>query len=345
MNIKAESDNETGSMTMIISRTPYRISFFGGGTDFPVWYRENGGAVLSATIDKYNYLNCRVLPPFFDFKYRTVYSKQENVNSIDDIAHPSVRESLKYIGFEKGIAIHHDGDLPARSGIGSSSSFTVGLLHTLYALNGRMVTKRKLALDAIHVEQNLIKESVGSQDQTSAAFGGLNVIEFGGEREIEVQPVIIGSEKLRKLQDNFLLFFTRVSRTASDVEKEKIKNFKNKKDELRAMHSMVYEAVSILNSENCIEDFGSLLNESWKLKKTLSSNVSNSSIDDIYSTAIKSGATGGKILGAGNGGFILFFVKPEYRENVKRNLSGLLHVPFRFDMTGSQIIYYGGDQV
>jgi D-glycero-alpha-D-manno-heptose-7-phosphate kinase len=331
---------------MIISRTPYRISFFGGGTDFSQWYRENGGAVISTSIDKYNYLNCRVLPPFFDHKHRLVYSRQENVQDIEEIQHASIRETIKFLNLNHiGFSIHHDGDLPARSGIGSSSSFTVGLLHCLYALKGQMVTKRKLALDAIYIEQELIKEAVGSQDQTIAAFGGFNKIEFGGLSEIEVEPISIGKERIEEFHSHLLLFFTRIHRTASSIEEKKIKNFNKKKADLKTIQSFVYESINILNSKSDLNDFGKLLMESWKLKKSLSEEVSNGLIDDIYEVGIGNGAIGGKILGAGNGGFILFFAKPENHKKIKDALSRLIYVPFRFDITGSQIIYYGGDSI
>lgn len=326
---------------MIISRTPFRISFFGGGTDFPEWYRENGGAVLSTTIDKYCYISCRKLPPFFEYKHRIVYSKYEHVSEIDEIVHPAVRETFRFMNVGEGLEIHHDGDLPARSGLGSSSSFTVGLLHALYALQGKMVTKKRLALEAINIEQDMIKENVGSQDQVAVAVGGLNKINFSGSHNIEINPITINKSRLDKFQDHLLLFFTGFSRSASKIEAEKMKHISKKKSELTAMCSMVDEAIDILNGpDEDLPDFGRLLHENWKLKKSLSDNVSTNYIDYVYDTAMKSGAVGGKILGAGGGGFILFFVKPDDRDRVKEALSFLLHVPFRFDSLGSQIIYY-----
>jgi len=325
---------------MIISRTPFRISFFGGGTDYPVWYRENTGAVLSTTINKYCYITCRQLPPFFEYKHRIVYSKYEHVNEIDKIVHPAVRETFRFMNIKDGLEMHHDGDLPARSGLGSSSAFTVGLLHALYALKGKMVTKKRLSLEAIHIEQEMIKENVGSQDQVSVSFGGLNKIEFAGNHDIEVRPITIREPRLQELQDSLMLFFTGFTRIASEVAKDKISQIPNKKKELNILHSMVNKAINILNGDRDLTEFGKLLDESWKIKKSLSSKVSNSNIDNIYESAIKAGATGGKILGAGSGGFILFFVEPEKRNRVKKALSPLLHVPFRFDKTGSQIIYY-----
>ncbi len=330
---------------MIITRTPFRISFFGGGTDFPVWYRENGGSVLSATIDKYCYLTCRVLPPFFECKHRIVYSKQENINDIDSIIHPSVRETFKFMQINKGLSIQHDGDLPARSGLGSSSSFTVGLLHALYALKGKMVTKKQLAMEAIHIEQEMIKENVGSQDQVAVAFGGLNRIIFSGNHNIEVNPIIIDLTRLQHFQEHFMLFFTGFARYASEIEGEKMKQLHKNKNNLMLMQTMVGEAVKILTETGDITNFGRLLHEGWKCKKSLSNRVSNSHIDDIYEAAMKNGALGGKILGAGGGGFILFFVRPEDRDRLRRALGSLLHVPFRFDTLGSQIIYYSGSQI
>jgi len=325
---------------MIISRTPFRISFFGGGTDFPAWYEENSGAVLSTTIDKYCYISCRKLPPFFEYKHRIVYSKQEMVNEIDDIIHPAVRETFRFMNIQTGLEIHHDGDLPARSGLGSSSSFTVGLLQALYALKGEVVTKKRLALESIHIEQEMIKEHVGSQDQVAAAFGGFNKITFNGNHNIDVVPITISDKKLQNLQSHLMLFFTGFQRSASEIEEKKIKQIKKKKASLELMHNMVDEAIKILNKEGDISGFGKLLHENWKLKKTLSGDVSTDIIDDIYDTAMNNGAIGGKILGAGRGGFMLFFVKPEDQGRLKIALSNLLYVPFKLDTTGSQIIFY-----
>lgn len=324
---------------MIISRTPFRISFFGGGTDYPLWYKENGGAVLSTTIDKYCYVTCRRLPPFFEYKHRIVYSKYEQVNTIDQIVHPAVREVFRFMDINEGLEIHHDGDLPARSGLGSSSSFTVGLLHALYALQGKMVTKKRLALEAINIEQDLIKENVGSQDQVIASFGGLNKIEFSGQHNIEIRPVILPEKRMEEFQSSLLLFFTGFTRIASDFAKDKILKIPKRFKELKEMHSMAEEGVKIITGKGGIDEFGRLLNECWKIKKTLSDKVTNSDIDQIYKKAIKAGAIGGKLLGAGGGGFILFFATPEKKQRIIDSL-GLLHVPFKFDKTGSQIIYY-----
>ena len=325
---------------MIISRTPYRVSFFGGGTDYPDWYRENGGAVLATTIDKYCYINCRYLPPFFEQKFRIVYSQMELVNDLDEIRHPSVREVLKYLEVKQGVEIHHDGDLPSRSGLGSSSSFTVGLLNALYAMKGIMPSKTQLAQDAIHVEQEIIKENVGSQDQVMSAFGGFNRVNFN-ESGFQVKPMTIDKEKLQELHNHLMLFFTGISRTASQIAGEQIHQIPNKKLELTEMYKMVDQGVNILNSNSDLLDFGRLLHESWMLKRSLTEKVSTLYIDYIYDTALKAGATGGKILGAGGGGFILFFVKPELQDHLKAALSGLLNIPFQFESSGSQIIYNG----
>ena len=327
---------------MIISRTPFRISFFGGGTDFPTWYRENGGAVLSTSIDKFCYITCRLLPQFFEYKHRFVYSKAEQVDEVDEIIHPSIRETLRFFDIREGLELHHDGDLPARTGLASSSAFTVGLAHALYALNGKMVPKKKLALDAIHIEQNMIRENVGSQDQVAVAFGGLNRISFSGDHNIEVNPVTISHEKLEEFQDHLILFFTGFSRSASKIEKEKIRKVDKNKEVLREMYQMVNQSIDILN-EGDILDFGKLLHENWLLKKSLTEQVSTNYIDYVYDIATKNGAISGKILGAGGGGFILFFARPEDRERLREALGFLLHVPFRFDTLGSQIIYYTGN--
>ncbi|MFH2034237.1 MAG: kinase, partial [Candidatus Margulisiibacteriota bacterium] len=284
---------------MIISRTPFRISFFGGGTDYPVWYEENGGEVLSTTIDKYCYITCRYLPPFFEHKHRLVYSKIEMVKEIEDILHPSARELLKYLEIENGVEIHHDGDLPARSGLGSSSSFTVGLLHALYALKEHMPSKLKLAKEAIHIERNVLKEYVGSQDQVAVAFGGFNRVKFYKDETFEVEPIILPGKRRQELREHLLLFFTGFSRFASEVAKRQIEMTPNRKSELAKMQAMVPQAIDILSSQSNIQEFGKLLDESWKLKRSLSDKISNPEIDGVYERAKRAGALGGKLLGAG----------------------------------------------
>ncbi|OGX24661.1 MAG: kinase [Omnitrophica WOR_2 bacterium RIFCSPHIGHO2_02_FULL_48_11] len=326
---------------MIISRTPFRISFFGGGTDYPGWFQGQGhkGAVLATTIDKYCYISCRYLPPFFEHRSRIIYSKMEHVHNIDEINHPAVREVLRFMKVEEGIEIHHDGDLPARTGLGSSSSFTVGLLHSLYAMKGIMPTKERLAKEAIHIEQDMCKENVGCQDQMLASFGGFNYIEFGGSQHLSVRKLTIPEEKLRFLQQHMMLYFTGFSRTASEVAAQQVQNIPSKTKELQIMHDMVSEALSILNTDR-IMDFGKLLNDSWKLKRSLSGKISTPHIDEIYETAIAAGAIGGKLLGAGGGGFALIFAAPEVQPKIKEKLSKLLLVPFKFESLGSQIIFY-----
>ena len=327
---------------MIIVRTPFRISFLGGGTDYPAWYQEHGGVVLATTIDKYCYLTCRYLPPFFDHKYRLVYSRIETVNHYNEFQHPAAKAILQWADLEHGLEIHHDGDLPARSGLGSSSSFTVSLVHALAALRGMHVTKEKLANDAIHIEQNIINENVGSQDQISAAFGGFNRIEFKPNFDnFQVTPVILNKDRLDNLQDHLMLCFTGFSRIASEIAESKIANFKNRETELKKMKAMVDEAIQILhNPATPIEEFGQLLHQSWLYKRTLSDKVSTAEIDSIYDAALQAGATGGKILGAGGGGFLLLFVKPELQANVRERLKHLIHVPFRFENSGSRVVLY-----
>lgn len=328
---------------MIISRTPFRISFFGGGTDYPVWYRENKGAVLSTTIDKYCYITLRYLPPFFPHKHRIVYSEIEMVKDVNEILHPAVRETLKFLKIDKGIEIHHDGDLPARTGLGSSSSFTVGLLNSLYALKGFIPSKLQLAKEAIHIERDLLKENVGAQDQVAAAYGGFNKISFNGNDEIKVEPITIKKEKIKQLEDHLMLFFTGFSRFASDVAKDQIKNTPQKREELIQMGQMVDEAINILNKGENILEFGKLLDKTWQIKKTLSDKITTPEIDSVYQRATKAGAIGGKLLGAGNGGFMLFFVPPESQPEVRAELKDLLEVKFNFENEGSQIIYYHPD--
>lgn len=326
---------------MIVTRTPFRVSFFGGGTDYPPWFRQYGGAVLATTIDKYCYISCRHLPQFFDHKHRIVYSAIENVSDIDEIKHPAVREVLRWAGVDKGLEVHHDGDLPARSGLGSSSSFTVGLIKALAALDGRIVSKEQLAADAIHIEQNLIKENVGSQDQISAAFGGFNKVVFHQNDTFDVEPIILKKERQEELESHLMLFFTGFSRIASEVAGSKIANLVNREQELKRMYQMVDEAIEILqNDKTSIEAFGALLHQSWQLKRNLSQKVTTPEIDVLYEMAMRAGAIGGKILGAGGGGFLLIFARPEIQPLVRSALSHLIHVPFKFENSGSRVVLY-----
>lgn len=331
---------------MIITRTPLRISFFGGGTDYPVWYREFGGAVLSTAINKSCYITCRRLPPFFEYHSRVSYSKVENVNHNSAIEHPSVRGCLQYMGIDEGIEIHHVADLPARTGLGTSSAFTVGLLLGLYGLKDQMRSKHALATDAIHVEQEILKEAVGSQDQISAAYGGFNRINFNVDGSFEVRQLITSADRLALLQQHCALFFTGFSRTASEIAKEQIRVTHQRKHELEAMFQMVNEAEAILtNPARSLEEFGHLLHESWQLKRTLTGNITNNSLDEIYETGRSAGALGGKLLGAGGGGFMLFFVPPERRQALRTRLKNLLCVPFGFSNRGSHVVVYESEEV
>lgn len=325
---------------MIISRTPYRLSFFGGGTDYPVWYEQHGGAVLSTSIDKYCYISTRYLPPFFEHKSRIVYSKIELVQDRSEIQHPSVRAVLDYLKIDDGIEIHHDGDLPARTGIGSSSSFTVGLLHSLYALKRYMPSKMQLGKDAIYVERDLLKECVGSQDQICAATGGLNRIRFDRNADMSVEPLVISGDRLQHFQSHLMLFFTGFSRFASEVAAKQIENTPNKQDVLHKMQAMVDQGIDILTHNQPLEEFGKLLHESWLLKRSITSEISTPEIDQIYEKALKAGAVGGKVIGAGGGGFMLFFAHPDDQPRILQALNDLLYVPFRFENSGSQIVFY-----
>jgi D-glycero-alpha-D-manno-heptose-7-phosphate kinase len=325
---------------MIICRTPYRISFFGGGTDYPGWYRQHGGAVLAASIDKYCYLTCRYLPPFFEHRIRVVYRKIETCTSIDEISHPVVREALRLLRIERGVEIHHDGDLPARSGMGSSSAFTVGLLHALHALRGEMPTKHQLAKEAIHLEQEVLQETVGSQDQTVAAYGGLRHVRFQTDGEIEVSPVVLPTGRVAELKSHLMLVYTGIARTAADVARSYVPELESRRRQLRIMGQMVDEAIEILTGGVNLIAFGELLHEAWLAKRSLSDCVSNSEVDGLYETALEAGAIGGKLTGAGGGGFLLLFVPPERRADVLEALGERIHVPFEFEPGGSQIIFY-----
>lgn len=322
---------------MIISRTPMRVSFFGGGTDYPTWYRQHGGAVLATTIDKYTYITCRYLPPFFEHKYSLVYSKIERRKTIDEIEHPAIREIVRYMKLDRGLEIHHDADLPARSGMGSSSSFTVGLLHALYALTGRMATKHQLATEGVEIEQEILKEAVGSQDQVLAAYGGLNYVSFQANGEIVVTPVTISRERMDELNSHLMLFYTGIKRTASTIASTY--NFDEKKRHLRVMNDLVTESRSILSGNQSLDGFGHLLREAWQMKRLLSPQVSNADVDSLYEEALRAGALGGKLTGAGGGGFLLLFVPPGRQRAVRERLSKLIHVPFGFDFGGSQVIF------
>jgi D-glycero-alpha-D-manno-heptose-7-phosphate kinase len=329
---------------MIISRTPFRISFFGGGTDYPAWYRKHGGGVLASSIDKYCYLTCRYLPPFFEHRIRLVYSRIENCQSYEEIEHPSVRAVLSYLNFDRGVEIHHDGDLPARSGMGSSSSFTVGLLHAMYALLGHMPSKHQLAVESISIEQDSLKETVGSQDQVSAAYGGFNHITFLPNGEISVRPITISTDRIRELNSHLMLFYTGIKRTASNIADSYVNGIEEKRRQLRIMKDLLEESLSVLSNGQDITGFGELMQEAWQAKRSLSSKVSNARVDEVYEAACSAGAIGGKLTGAGGGGFLLVFAQPSAHQRIKERLRGLIHVPFKFEFSGSQIIFLDHQQ-
>lgn len=319
---------------MVISRTPFRISFFGGGSDYPSWYKKYSGSVLSTTINHYCYITARFLPPFFEEKSRIVWSKIEAVKDNAYIEHNAVRAVLQYLNIKEGVEIHHTSDLPARSGLGSSSAFTVGLLNALYTLKGHTWTK-PLVYEAIKVEQEIMKENVGVQDQIAAAIGGFNHTTINEDGSFFIKPVA-----KKNLEDYLLLFFTGISRTASDIAIEQIKNHKNhsKDVEMFKLGKIMQQALKVLENDN-IEDFGRLLHESWEIKRSLAGNITSEFIDIIYERGIKAGALGGKLLGAGGGGMMLFFAHPDKHEAIKHALKDLLHIPFKFSDKGSEIIY------
>jgi D-glycero-alpha-D-manno-heptose-7-phosphate kinase len=330
---------------MITSRTPLRISFFGGGTDYPVWYREHGGSVLSTTIDKSCFITCRWLPPFFEYHSRISYTRLENVASNDAVQHPSVRACLQHLGIREGIEIHHIADLPARAGLGTSSAFTVGLLQGLYALRNKMRDKRSLAAEAIHVEQDLLQEAVGAQDQVSAAYGGFNRINFDADGSFHVKRMMTSPERLAELEQHLALYFTGFSRTASEIAQEQLRLTPHKTQELTSMMELVDEGEAIVaDSRRPLTEFGQLLHEAWQIKRSLTQKISNAAIDEIYEAGRGAGAIGGKLLGAGGGGFMLFFVPPERREELRTRLRKLLCVPFKFSHTGSEVVVYEPEQ-
>jgi D-glycero-alpha-D-manno-heptose-7-phosphate kinase len=325
---------------MIICRTPYRISFFGGGTDYPGWYRAHGGAVLATTIDKYCYLSCRFLPPFFAHRLRVVYRQIETCQSAEEVSHPAVRETLRFLKIDRGVELHHDGDLPARSGMGTSSAFTVGLLHALHALRGEMATKSQLARESLHIEQDVLQETVGSQDQVMAAYGGFRHVRFHPTGEISIDPLILPPSRVAELKSHLMLFYTGIARTAADVARSYVVDLEARRRQLRIMKELVDESIDILSSGMDVRAFGDLLHEAWQAKRSLSPAVSPPEIDALYDRARAAGALGGKLTGAGGGGFLLLFVEPDRKPAVLRALDGALHVPFEFESSGSQIIFY-----
>jgi D-glycero-alpha-D-manno-heptose-7-phosphate kinase len=326
---------------MVISQTPLRISFFGGGTDYPGFYDEHGGEVLNTTIDKYLYITVNKLNPFFDHRIHIGYSKSELVNDVDEIQHPSARCCLKHLDISHGVEIFVMSDLPARTGLGSSSAFTVGLLQSLHAFQHRLVSKDFLAREALHVEQNIIKERVGSQDQVAAAFGGFNRVYFDRHSTFRVEPLPFNPERKRALNQHLMLFFTSISRSAHEIVEEQCQKVQINVPSLKQMQKQVAEGTRILcNSKTDLREFGELLHEAWTLKRGLSSRVSNTVIDDAYDRAREHGAIGGKLLGAGGGGFLLLFVPPEKQKSLIANMPGLLHVPFEFEADGTRLVHF-----
>lgn len=329
---------------MIITRTPYRISFFGGGTDYPAWYRVHGGSVLGTTINKYCYISCRYLPPFFEHRIRLVYSKTESCQSVEEIKHPAAREILRYAKIDRGVEIHHDGDLPARSGIGSSSAFTVGLLHGAYALKGQIPSKKQLAAESIFIEQELLKEAVGSQDQVLAAHGGFNQVIFSPNCEISVRPMTLDRECVNELNSHLMLFYTGIKRTASTIAQSYVQNLNSKEREMRLIGDLVNEAIAVLTKGGDICRFGTLLHEAWQAKRNLSPRVSNPEIEEMYRLAISRAAIGGKLIGAGGGGFMLLFVRPRDMNKLRELFGKLIYVPFKFERSGSEIIFFDPEE-
>lgn len=325
---------------MIITKTPFRMSFFGGGTDMEDYFNKNGGAVISTTFDKYCYVTVRHVPRFFDYSTELIYSKIERVQETESIQHPAIRNAMKMLDMHE-IRLTYEADLPARSGLGTSSSFAVGMLNAFYALKGKYADKRQLADDAIYLERVLCKEDGGWQDQIAASFGGINRINFGPDG-YDVYPIIISPERKKQLNRNLMMFFTGFTRFSSEVQKaNKAGASKNKNNMLREMHSLVNDAEKVLVDKNSdLDDFGRLLDHTWRLKRQTGSAVSTNSIDSLYNKGIEAGALGGKLLGAGGGGFLVFYVQPEKQQAVKNAMKGLLHIPFEFENDGTRVIYY-----
>lgn len=325
---------------MIITKTPFRMSFFGGGTDMESFFREYGGAVLSTTFDKYCYVTVRHLPRFFDFTTHLTYSKMEFVNSIDEIQHPAIRNAMKMLDMQE-IRLLYEADLPARSGLGTSSSFAVGMLNAFYALKGKYADKKKLADEAIYLERVLCEEAGGWQDQIAASFGGMNRIEFNKNGTYEVRPVIIHPDRKDLLNDNLLMFFTGFTRFSSDLQKANAVGYKEKVKQLQEMYDLIDEAQKVLEDKHSdLDDFGRLLDTTWRLKRQTGGAITTDSIDGLYEKGIQAGALGGKLLGAGGGGFLVFYVQPEKKDAVMKAMSDLLYVPFRFEDGGTRVIHY-----
>lgn len=325
---------------MIITKTPFRMSFFGGGTDMEDYFRENGGAVLSTTFDKYCYVNVRHLPRFFDYSTELSYSKTERVTDVEDIQHPAIRNAMKMLDMYE-IRLTYEADLPARSGLGTSSSFAVGMLNAFYALKGKYASKKKLADEAIYLERVLCNEAGGWQDQIAASYGGFNRINFG-PNGYEVLPVIISPERKKQLNDNLMMFFTGFTRFSSEVQKaNNVSGTEDKRVKLKKMYELVDEAEAVLTDKGRdLDDFGRLLDTTWKLKRGTGSSISTNSIDGLYERGIAAGALGGKLLGAGGGGFLVFYVQPEKQEMVREAMKNLMYIPFMFEDSGTRVIHY-----
>lgn len=324
---------------MIITKTPFRMSFFGGGTDMESYFKENGGAVLSTTFDKYCYVNVRHLPRFFDYSTELSYSKTERVTEVDDIQHPAIRNAMKMLDMHE-IRLTYEADLPARSGLGTSSSFAVGMLNAFYALKGKYADKKKLADEAIYLERILCNEAGGWQDQIAASYGGFNRINFNADG-YEVLPIIISPERKKQLNNNLMMFFTGFTRFSSEVQKANAVGSNDKKDQLKEMYKLVDEAERILTDKSTdLDDFGRLLDHTWKLKRQTGAAVSTDSIDGLYARGIAAGALGGKLLGAGGGGFLLFYVQPEKQNEVRKTMKDLMYIPFEFENGGTRVIHY-----
>lgn len=324
---------------MIITKTPFRMSFFGGGTDMESFFMENGGAVLSTTFDKYCYVNVRHLPRFFDYSTELSYAKIERVTDVNDIQHPAIREAMKMLDMHE-IRLTYEADLPARSGLGTSSLFAVGMINAFYALKGKYADKKKLADAAIYLERELCKEAGGWQDQIAASYGGFNRINFNSDG-YEVLPLIINPERKRQLNNNLMMFFTGFTRFSSDVQKANASNKADKVNQLKEMLALVDEAEKVLvDKQSDLDEFGRLLDHTWRIKRKTGNTVSTNSIDELYDKGLKAGALGGKLLGAGGGGFLVFYVEPDKQEKVKKAMEDLLYIPFEFEDGGTRVIHY-----
>lgn len=324
---------------MIITKTPFRMSFFGGGTDMESFFKENGGAVLSTTFDKYCYVNVRHLPRFFDYSTELSYSKTERVTDVEDIQHPAIRNAMKLLDMHE-IRLTYEADLPARSGLGTSSSFAVGMLNAFYALKGKYADKKKLADEAIYLERVLCNEAGGWQDQIAASFGGFNRINFGPDG-YEVLPVIINPERKKQLSNNLMMFFTGFTRFSSEVQKSNNVTAADKRAQLKEMYALVDDAEKVLTDiERNLDEFGYLLDHTWKLKTQTGAYISTNSIDSLYQRGMEAGALGGKLLGAGGGGFLVFYVQPEKQDAVRWAMKDLMYIPFEFENGGTRVIHY-----